>query len=446
MSNEPDIKAPATSQALKGRPTPKAGESERFFQRGFGRKAEILEELNRDYHSDLVVRIKSNGGLLAVGDLRFRMAQEFGFCYGVDKAVDYAYETRKQFPDRRIFIMTEIIHNPRVNKTLQVMGIEFLSGRCQTKTADDVTAEDVVILPAFGVSVQQLEEFRKKGCILVDTTCGSVLNVWKRVEQYSREGFTAVIHGKYSHEETIATSSRASLYPGGQYLVVRDMAQAQIVVDYIRHGGDKAKFLQIFEHAHAEGFDPDRHLQRVGIANQTTMLSSESLAIARSLRDAIAERFGEDEVKNRFRNFETICSATQDRQDAIIKLVKEGVDIMIVVGGYNSSNTTHLCEIAEQHVPTYHIEDVNCIVSAAEIHHQPFGEHDTIVTTNWLPRAAEKPLTVGITAGASTPDRVVGDVIERILSLRNLTVPPLPKPPTEVIVAGTVNPEEVAVA
>ncbi len=435
-----------TSKALKGRPTPKAGESERFFLRGFGRKAEVAGELAQDYHSDIVLRIKANGGLLEAGDLRIRMAQEFGFCYGVDKAVDFAYETRKQFPDKRIFITTEIIHNPRVNKTLQAMGIQFLSGRCQTATGDEVSADDVVILPAFGVSVQQLEEFKQKGCILVDTTCGSVLNVWKRVEQYAREGFTAIIHGKYYHEETIATSSRATCYEGGQYLVVRDMDQAQIVCEYIRHGGDKAKFLKIFEHAHSPGFDPDQHLQRVGVANQTTMLSSESLAIAQELKKAMITRHGDGDIKNRFRNFDTICSATQDRQDAIIKLVKEGVDIMVVIGGFNSSNTTHLCEIAEKHAPTYHIEDVNGIVSAAEIRHQPYGQHHAIVSRDWLPAPSGKPLTIGVTAGASTPDRVVSDVIEKILSLRGLTVPPLPEPQLAPATKAAENPEEVAVA
>lgn len=435
-----------TSKALKGRPTPKAGEQERFFLRGFGRKAEVAGELAADYHSSLVRRIKANGGLLEAGDLRIRMAQEFGFCYGVDKAVDYAYETRKQFPDRRIFITTEIIHNPRVNKTLQAMGIQFLSGRCQTAKPEDVRAEDVVILPAFGVSVQQLEEFQQKGCILVDTTCGSVLNVWKRVEQYARDGVTAIIHGKYYHEETIATSSRASMYSGGQYLVVRDMNQAKIVCDYIRRGGDKQKFLQTFEHAHSAGFDPDLHLKRVGVANQTTMLSSESLAIAQELKKAMIDRYGEAEIKNRFRNFDTICSATQDRQDAIIKLVREGVDIMVVIGGFNSSNTTHLCEIAEKHAPTYHIEDVNCIISANEIRHQPYGKHETVLTHHWLPPPVAKPLTIGVTAGASTPDRVVGDVIEKILSLRGLTVPLLPEPQWAPAAKATENPEEVAVA
>jgi 4-hydroxy-3-methylbut-2-enyl diphosphate reductase len=383
-------------------------------RRGFGLKAEIRETLISDYHSDLVEKIKSKGHTLTIGRLTFRLAEEFGFCYGVDFALNLAYETRKQFPDRRIFLTNEIIHNPRVNSRLSEMGIEFIDSDADNPDRfAGVTADDIVMIPAFGAPVGEYQALQKKGCLVVDTTCGSVIAVWKRVEKYSKEGFTAIIHGKHVHEETQATSSQTSKYESGTYLIVYDKEEAAYVCRYIIEGGDKDEFLRRFADACPAGFDPDRDLAHVGLANQTTMLSSESLEIAEMFREAIEQRYGADAVADRFRHFDTICSATQDRQDAVIKLVQQNIDLMIIIGGYNSSNTGHLAEISTLHKPAFHINESGCILSASRIRHKPIGESEEVVTEGWLP---EGEVTIGVTAGASTPDRIVGEVIDRIVN------------------------------
>ena len=392
-----------------------------YFRRGFGLKGDIEGALAADYHSQVVDRIRAHGYLLAVGDLTFRLAREFGFCYGVDRAVEYAYETRTKFPERRVFLVGEIIHNPHVNKKLHGMGVEFL------QRPDDgefdlhgVTPADVVILPAFGVTVKDFERLRAVGCVLVDTTCGSVLNVWKRVDSYAKDGFTAVIHGKYYHEETKATSSQVTKYPAGRYLVVRDMEDAREVCVYIEGAGSAELFLRRFAGKMSPGFDPDRDLIRVGVANQTTMLSGESLAIAAELRKSMAKRYGEAALPEHFRTFDTICSATQDRQDAVLKLIADPLDLMVVIGGYNSSNTTHLAAICHDKAPTYHIEDASCIdPEAGTIRFRPVGATEERLVSGWLPAG---PLTVGVTAGASTPNNKIGETVERIAASRGVSL------------------------
>jgi 4-hydroxy-3-methylbut-2-enyl diphosphate reductase len=392
----------------------------RYVNRGFGLKQAVGGQLTRDYHSDLVERMRADGFRLVAGDLTFRLAQEFGFCYGVDRAVEYAYETREKFPERRIFITGEIIHNPGVNQRLMDMGIRFLDGRDETSTYESLVPDDVVILPAFGVPTQEMARLRNAGCILVDTTCGSVLNVWKNVEKHAAEARTALIHGKYDHEETRATSSRALKYPGGHFIVVRDMDQARTVCDYIENGGDKAKFQEQFAPAVSPGFDPDLHLARVGCANQTTMLSSESLAIAEAVRQAMVRRYGAEDAASRFAAFDTICSATQDRQDALHAMLRDAkVDLMLVIGGYNSSNTGHLVEIASEKAPTYHIQSVDCVESAKTLRHLPLGQRAETSIEDWLP---EGPLAIGVTAGASTPNSEIDLVIRRVCALRGIAI------------------------
>ena len=387
---------------------------------GFGLKREIASWLDRDYSSSLVELIKARDYRLEVGNTRVLLAREFGFCYGVDRAIEYAYETVKRFPDRNVYLTGEIIHNPHVNDTLRAMGVGFLAGpHADPRGVDAVAPGDVVILPAFGVTVAVLDRLARAKATLVDTTCGSVLNVWKNVERYAREGMTSLIHGKYAHEETLATCSRVTEVLGGRYLVVRDLAEAEVVASFIRHGGSREDFLAHFARAASPGFDPEQHLGRIGVANQTTMLSTESLAIADLVRRALLDRHGEAEMGQRFRSFDTICSATQDRQDAIEALVREGLDLMLVVGGYNSSNTNHLTEIAARATRGYHIEDATCLVDCARIRHQPFGTRGEIEGAGWLPAG---PITVGISAGASTPNSRVGGVIERILELRGVAV------------------------
>ena len=395
-----------------------------YFRRGFGLKDHIEGALAADYHSRVVDRIRGHGYTLSLGDLTFKLAREFGFCYGVDRAVEYAYETRTKFPDKRIFLVGEIIHNPHVNRKLHGMGVEFLH-RPEAGDFDfsAVTPSDVVLLPAFGVTVQDFERLRAVGCVLVDTTCGSVLNVWKRVESYAKDGFTAIIHGKSYHEETKATSSQVTKYPGGRYLVVRDMSEAREVCDFIEGAGSREQLLQQFVGKLSPGFDPVRDLVRVGVANQTTMLSGESLAIAAELRKSMTRRYGEAALPEHFRTFDTICSATQDRQDAVLRLIAEPLDLMVVIGGYNSSNTTHLAAICQEKVPTYHIEDAACIApEEGTIRFRPVGAKEEQRRAAWLPAG---PVTIGVTAGASTPNNKIGETIERIAAMRGLALEPV---------------------
>ena len=394
--------------------------SETYFQKGFNLKAAVGPVLAESYYSSVVDRLKELGHEARAGDLRLKLALEFGFCYGVDRAVQYAYETRQNFPDRRIFLSGEIIHNPEVNGRIAGMGIRILPEAKDPATRyRDVEQGDVVILPAFGVPVSEMEHLRGKGCLMVDTTCGSVLNVWKNVHKYARDGFTAVIHGKHYHEETKATASQALTHDGGHYLCVRDRAEAAVVCDFIRGTVAADEILRRFAHAVSPGFDPARDLAKVGLANQTTMLMSESLEIQEMLRKAMAERYGEADLAAHFRAMDTICSATQDRQDAVLRMLGEGgLDLMVVIGGYNSSNTQALARICSDRLPTYHIDSASCIEGAA-IRHRPTGQHDEVRTPSWLP---EGPVRVGLTAGASTPNNVVGDVVRRLLAMRGRSV------------------------
>jgi 4-hydroxy-3-methylbut-2-en-1-yl diphosphate reductase len=386
-----------------------------YFRRGFGLKAEIEGRLTADYHSSVVEALRARQYRLEVGSFTFRLAREFGFCYGVDRAVDYAYETRVKFPDRRLYLVGEIIHNPHVNQKLRDMGVRFLARGGGEFDFSEIIPGDVVILPAFGVTMGDFERLRGIGCVLVDTTCGSVLNVWKRVEGYARDGHTAVIHGKHYHEETKATASQVRKYPGGRYLVVFDMAEARIVCDYIEQGGDASALAARFAGAVSPGFDFERDLVRVGIANQTTMLSGESLAIAEEFRRSMERRYGAAAVPDHFRSFDTICSATQERQDAVVALVEEPLDVMVVVGGYNSSNTCHLAALVQSKgVRTFHIEDAQGVdPGAGTIRHQPIGARNEETTADWLGGGR----IIGITAGASTPNNKVGETIARICAL-----------------------------
>ena len=373
-------------------------------------KHAVAGMLAENYHSAIIERIKAEDFTYRAGRLTVHLAREFGFCYGVDRAVDYAYQTRERFPDRHVYLTGEIIHNPHVNEKLRAMGIRFLNDEGQG--LDQLTATDVVILPAFGVTVAMLQQLDQRGCTLIDTTCGSVLNVWKNVRRYAEGGFTSVIHGKVWHEETQATASQTAGY-GGKYLVVFDRPETEAVCEYIRHGGNAVAFMSRFSKAASAGFDPDRDLQRIGLANQTTMLMTESLEIGEMIRRAMVDRYGETESATRYQAFDTICSATQDRQDAVVALLRDHpVDLMIVIGGYNSSNTANLARICAASRPTFHIADPECLASLDEIRHRPVGSKTEETATAWLPAAG--PLTIGLTSGASTPDNLVGAAIARL--------------------------------
>jgi 4-hydroxy-3-methylbut-2-enyl diphosphate reductase len=381
-----------------------------IFRKGLDLKDAVAGTLAESYHSEIVARIKQEDFTYRVGRLTVHLAREFGFCYGVDRAVDYAYQTRRRFPDRAVYLTGEIIHNPHVNEKLRAMGIQFLSGG--SGAIEQLGTDDVVILPAFGVTVATLQQLDRRGCTLIDTTCGSVLNVWKNVRRYAEGGYTSVIHGKVWHEETQATASQAVAH-GGRYLVVFDDREAEAVCGYIQGGGDREAFLARFDGAVSPLFEPDRDLQRIGLANQTTMLMSESLEIERILKAAMLARYGDRELAHHFQAFDTICSATQDRQDAVVALLRDkAIDLMIVIGGYNSSNTCNLARICAGARPTFHIAEPSCLISPAEIRHKPAGTKSEAITTGWLPGAG--PVTVGLTSGASTPDNLVGAAVARL--------------------------------
>lgn len=383
------------------------------FRKGLDLKQAVAGRLAESYHSAVVERIKAEDFTHRAGRLTVHLAREFGFCYGVDRAVDYAYQTRERFPDRDVFLTGEIIHNPHVNEKLRAMGIRFLSD--EHDRIDRLTPADVVILPAFGVTVAMLQRLDRRGCTLIDTTCGSVLNVWKNVRRYAEGGYTSIIHGKVWHEETQATASQAVEY-GGKYLVVFNRAETDVVCDYIRRGGDRDAFTSRFSNAASPGFDPDRDLQRIGLANQTTMLMTESLEIGETIRSAMLERYGAVAAAEHYQAFDTICSATQDRQDAVVGLLRDKpVDLMIVIGGYNSSNTANLARICAASRPTFHIADPQCLASAQEIRHRPVGSKAEVTATLWLPSAG--PVTIGLTSGASTPDNLVGAAVVRLTEL-----------------------------
>jgi 4-hydroxy-3-methylbut-2-enyl diphosphate reductase len=400
-----------------------------YVRKGFGLKAEVQDTLAADYTGNLVDLLIAREYTLSAGDTTIRLAREFGFCYGVERAVDYAYQTRLKFPHKRIFLAGEIIHNPHVNAKLKEMGVVFLSASGKGFDYSPVRPDDVVILPAFGVTIQDFQTLRDLGCVIVDTTCGSVLNVWKRVEVYARDGFTSLIHGKYYHEETRATASQVEKYSGGQYLVVRDMAEAELVMDYIeakagrptpRAPLSRHAFLEKFAVSASDDFDPDVHLDRIGVANQTTMLARESLAIGAAVGDAMARAYGESHRAEHFRTFDTICSATQDRQDAVVDLLREPLDLMVVVGGYNSSNTISLAALCAEQVPTYHIADPDDIdVDGNSIRYRRIHKQHVEDTMHpWLP--TDRPLRVGITAGASTPNNKIGQSVARVFAIRGI--------------------------
>jgi 4-hydroxy-3-methylbut-2-enyl diphosphate reductase len=396
-----------------------------YFRKGFGLKKDLKPLIDAEYQSALVERIRARGYSDRFGDVSVRLAQEFGFCYGVDRAVDYAYETVHNFPNKRIYLVGEIIHNPHVNRRMREMGISFIYADEQGLfDFSALTSADVVILPAFGVTTHDFDKLSAIGCILVDTTCGSVLHVWKRVESYARDGFTAVIHGKYTHEESRATASQVNKHEGGKYLIVRDMNESKLLCDFIaRRPGHKSseELAAHFAAKSSPGFDPERDLARVGVANQTTMLANESIAIGMKVHEAMVERYGADEAADHYRSFGTICSATQERQDAVAAMMKSPPNIMLVIGGYNSSNTNHLAHLCRQYTRTYHIEDAHCIdVESGVIRHKPVLDASApeVTESEWLPAG---PFELGITAGASTPNNKIGEALVRILDIRGIT-------------------------
>jgi 4-hydroxy-3-methylbut-2-en-1-yl diphosphate reductase len=393
------------------------------------RRPDIMEAVQAQvlthYRSELVERIRAGGGVLSAGELTVKLAKEFGFCYGVERAIDLAYAAKKHFsevsPHTPIYLLGEIIHNPEVNDQIRNMGIQIISPKPTDEDLSQLQPGDAVIIPAFGTEVTTRKKIELKvgRDNIVDTTCGDVMSVWKRVRQYSKEHVTSIIHGKAKHEETKATTSQARAYGSGHYLVVFNLDETDYVCDYILRGGDKNEFLKKFDGAYSAGFDPDLHLQAVGVANQTTMLRGETEEVQRRIKQAMIQKYGVADIEKHFRFFDTICGATQDRQDALQKLLVEPMNLLVVIGGYNSSNTSHLAEMGEAKLPTFFIKNAGKMVSDKLIVHYNQHLHKEVETRDWLPSGK---ITVGVTAGASCPNNLIEDTIRRLFELRGISV------------------------
>ncbi len=408
----PDVYPPAMSEAAVKPKKPRVNV----------RRPDVMERVSAEvavhFHSTIVEKLRDRGGKITVGNTTVLLAEQFGFCYGVERAIDLAYASRKVFPENRIFLIGEIIHNPDVNLHLREMGIVSLPWQEMGASYDDLTEDDVLIVPAFGAPTNFMDKVEERGCYVVDTTCGDVMKVWRRVRGYAKDGVTSIIHGKSNHEETRATASRALGEMGnGNYLIVLTLADVDYVCDYIRQGGNKAEFLKRFEGEFSSGFDPELHLRQVGVANQTTMLKSETEEIQRRLRKAVIDRDGAGDA---FQMFDTICGATQERQDALFEMLRKPMDLLLVVGGYNSSNTAHLVEIAEPELPTFFIRDASCIRSLEQIVH--YDLHHRAEKTSDYSRlfSDDRPVTVGITAGASCPNNLIEETLVKIFELRGI--------------------------
>ena len=388
------------------------------------------------YKSPIITRVKMARGIsdplkrdllpstLDFGPVRFVLARHFGFCFGVENAIEIAYKTLEAHPERRIFFLSEMIHNPVVNRDLQDRGVRFIfapSGE-QLVPWEKLVAEDIVVVPAFGTTLEIQEELENRGIdpYTYNTTCPFVEKVWKRSIQLGEAGYTVVVHGRAKHEETRATFSHSSR--SSPTVVVLDLKEARFLGDIITGTLGRGAFLESFGQKCSPGFDPDRHLKRIGVVNQTTMLASETREISEVLRRALADRYGEDRIGEHYADTsDTLCYATNENQNATKELVRQGADLALIVGGYNSSNTTHIVELCEERMPAYFIKDAGEILSASRIRHFVPKKRKVETIGPWLPE--KRPVDVALSSGASCPDAVMDEVLIRVLSFFEKTQP-----------------------
>ncbi|KAK1402630.1 Hydroxyl-2-methyl-2-(E)-butenyl 4-diphosphate reductase [Heracleum sosnowskyi] len=388
-----------------------------YNRQGFGHKQETLELISREYYSDVIKTLKANGNEYTWGDVTVKLAKSYGFCWGTERAIQLVYEAKDQFPDQKIWITNEIIHNPTFSKKVESLDIKYLPKNEESKKQYDVIEKgDVVMFPAHGVAVEEMMILSEKNVQIVDTTCPWVSKVWTTVEKHKSGQYTSIIHGNYEHQETIGTKSFAE-----NYVVVRNMEDAMYVCDYIlgrqlnESSSTKEAFLEKFKDKVSEGFDPDKYLVKVGIANQTTVLKGETEEIGKLVERTMMQKHGVENINNHFMSFNTICDATQERQDALEILLEDKLDVMLVVGGWNSDNTGRLQMISESKAPAYWVDSEERIGPGNRITYKL--SHDELVEKeSWL---AEGPITIGVTAGASTPDKVIEDVLLKVFAIKN---------------------------
>ncbi len=372
---------------------------------------------HENYEAADISKIRETGGVWTLEGLTFHFPEHFGFCYGVDKAIDMVFETCARYEGERIFLTDQLIHNPYINGKLKEKGVLYLKRDADNLlVCDELRPGDKVVVSAFGTDFRDIRRLQEKGVTIVDSTCGAIINVWKRVEGYAKNGFITIMHGKRNHEETRATVSQA-LKEGGAYITIENKTEAQELARVIRGEIKESDFLLRHPGACRDGFTFEARHCKMGMANQTTMLKGESLEIQDILRKAFIERFGEEETRGRFRSFDTICGATQDRQDALRNLLNTKLDLILIVGGFNSSNTTHLAEIALGKLPLYHIEGEGDIMSLDEMRARDPETGKIRLEFDWLPENASH---IGITSGASTPDVTLLEIIKKICEMKKV--------------------------
>jgi len=386
-------------------------------------------EVPEFYRSAIIARVKEarkvtdprkkdfTPAILDFGPVQFLVPRHFGFCYGVENAIEISYRAIEENPGKRIFLLSQMIHNPTVNADLEKRGIKFIMDTQGNQFVDwdELESDDIVIIPAFGTTVEIMKMLSEKGIQVekYNTTCPFVEKVWKRSDQLGKDDFSVIIHGKIKHEETRATFSHS--YQGAPSVVILNMEEAKILAQFIRKERPAEEFYEVFDGKYSKGFDASKDLDRVGVVNQTTMLATETQGIADYFKQTMIDLYGEADYKKHFADTrDTLCYATNDNQRATIGVLEEGADLALVVGGYNSSNTSHIAELCEKEMPTYFINSAEEIKSKGEIHHFNYPEKKMEVTKEWL--ELESPARIVLTSGASCPDATVDAVMQKVLS------------------------------